>query len=307
MICNQWRRGWLIMISYYPKAGKLIGGISILVILLSSLWLIGIGETNIRYSGDHEGTMPFWNRWIPAIIGILLIHFLPFHHKNHLPLQSSEQRHIKLQGVVLFLSGSLFTISLLITSLEGMAFQWLYMISKIFLLLFIPFILLLFDQGNRRKEHPKTVKPIKSRWYWLTPLTVILIWGYFHFFSVFSTPFDSTEVDPTILISALLIGFLINSVLEELFYRIWLQTRLELLLGTWPAILATSLLWASWHIAVHSSGHWDVDIATVMVNHGVIGLFLGYLWARFRRVWVLIIVHGFMNAHPLQLMEILFR
>lgn len=166
------------------------------------------------------------------------------------------------QTVVLFLSGSLFTICLLIANFEGMVFQLWFMISKIVFLLFIPLMLLLFYQSNLKKERPKPVKSmVSNRWYWLTPLIVIIIWGYFNFFSVFSTPFVSMRIgitDPTILIATLLVGFLINSVLEELFYRVWLQTRLELLLGTWPAILFTSLLWASWHIAIHGSGHWGL-------------------------------------------------
>jgi uncharacterized protein len=40
----------------------------------------------------------------------------------------------------------------------------------------------------------------------------------------------------------LVVGFLINSLFEELFYRVWLQTRLEGLLGTWPAIMLTSIV-----------------------------------------------------------------
>ncbi|MEH7038120.1 CPBP family intramembrane metalloprotease domain-containing protein [Bacillus pseudomycoides] len=299
------------MSSYFPKAGKLIGVISMLVILLSSLWLIWIGETNIRYSADHEGTMPFWNKWIPVIVGILLARFLPFYRKNYNPLQQFEPRRIMVQTVVLFLSGSLFTICLLIANFEGMVFQLWFMISEIVFLLFIPLMLLLFYQSNLKKERPKPVKSmVSNRWYWLTPLIVIIIWGYFNFFSVFSTPFVSMRIgitDPTILIATLLVGFLINSVLEELFYRVWLQTRLELLLGTWPAILFTSLLWASWHIAIHGSGHWGADTATVIMNLGIVGLFLGYLWARYRSVWVIIIVHGLINAHPQHLLEILFN
>ncbi|PFN11410.1 CPBP family intramembrane metalloprotease domain-containing protein, partial [Bacillus thuringiensis] len=184
------------------------------------------------------------------------------------------------------------------------ALQLWFMIFKIILLLFTPLMLLLFY----KKERPKQVKSTGDiRWYQSTPLIVIIIWGYFNFFSIFSTPFVSMKMEPTILISILLVGFLINSVLEEIFYRVWLQTRLELLLGTWPAILLTSLLWASWHIALHGSGHWDIDTATVIVNLGIVGLFLGYLWARYRKVWVIIIVHGLINAHPQQLIEIIFK
>ncbi len=213
-----------------------------------------------------------------------------------------------IQTIVLLLSGSLFTISLLTTNLEGMALQLWFIIFKIILLLFTPLMLILFYKSNRKKERPKSVKSIENnRWYRFTPLIVIIIWGYFNFFSTFSTQFVSARMEPTVLLLILLVGFLINSVLEEIFYRVWLQTRLELLLGTWPAILLTSLLWASWHIALHGSGHWDIDTATVIVNHGIVGLFLGYLWTRYRKVWAIIIVHGLINAHPLQLIEIIFK
>lgn len=140
------------MSSYFPKAGKLIGGIIMLIIFLSSLWLIWTGETNIRYSGDHKGTMPFWNKWIPVIVGILLVRFLPFHHKNYNPFQQSEPRRIMIQAIVLFLSGSLFTISLLTTNFEEMALQLWFMIFKIILLLFTPLMLLLFYKSNPKKS-----------------------------------------------------------------------------------------------------------------------------------------------------------
>ncbi|MFD2749112.1 CPBP family intramembrane glutamic endopeptidase [Virgibacillus siamensis] len=295
------------MNSYFPRTGKLIGVISILVILLSSLWLIWIGETNIRYSGDHKGTMPLWNKWIPIIVGILLIRFLPFQRNKYNPLQHFDPKSIIIQIVVLILCGSLFTIGLLFVNFQGMAFQLWFMISKITLLLFTPLILFLFYRSNPKQQQSKPIKSTVSiKWYW--PFIVIIIWVYLNFFSVFSTPFVSMGItDPAMLIVTLLVGFLINSLLEELFYRVWLQTRLELILGTWPAILLTSLLWASWHIAVHGSGQWNVDMATVITNHGIVGLFLGYLWARYRSVWVIIIVHGLINAHPQQLLEILFN
>lgn len=294
------------MSGYFQKMGKLIGLIGILVTLMSAFWLLWIGEANIRYSGDHEGTVPFWHRWMPVIVGIILVRFLPFHRKDYNLYQQFDQRSIIIQCVVLLLSGSLFTIFLLSVTLEEMTFQLFFVISKLILLFFIPIILFSF---YKRKQYRKPVKAtVSNKWYWLTPLIVIMIWGYLNFCSVFSTPFVSIGItDPTMLIGTLLVGFLINSVIEEFFYRVWLQTRLELILGTWPAILLTSLLWASWHIAIHGSGHVDVDVATVIINQGVIGLFLGYLWARYRSIWVIIIVHGLINANPQHLIEILFN
>ncbi|WP_433004962.1 CPBP family glutamic-type intramembrane protease [Kribbella sp. CA-294648] len=34
----------------------------------------------------------------------------------------------------------------------------------------------------------------------------------------------------------------------------------------------------------------------MLVNQGVLGLFLGYLWSRYRRMWPLITVHGAINS-----------
>jgi uncharacterized protein len=34
----------------------------------------------------------------------------------------------------------------------------------------------------------------------------------------------------------------------------------------------------------------------VLVNHGVQGLFLGYLWSKYRMMWPLLVVHGAINV-----------
>lgn len=104
------------------------------------------------------------------------------------------------------------------------------------------------------------------------------------------------------LVVALLAGFAINAVLEEFFYRKWLQTRWTRVLGgTWPAIILSALVWSSWHIAIQGSGNFAMDLANVVVNQGITGLFLGLLWARYRSLWPLLVTHGLMNANPVRL------
>jgi hypothetical protein len=39
----------------------------------------------------------------------------------------------------------------------------------------------------------------------------------------------------------------------------------------------------------------------LLVNQGVLGLYLGYLWSRYRRMWPLITVHGAVNVLPVLL------
>lgn len=38
----------------------------------------------------------------------------------------------------------------------------------------------------------------------------------------------------------------------------------------------------------------------VLANQGVSGLFLGFLWLRYRVMWPLLVIHGVWNANPLQ-------
>ncbi|WP_232787166.1 CPBP family glutamic-type intramembrane protease [Planococcus sp. MB-3u-03] len=53
-------------------------------------------------------------------------------------------------------------------------------------------------------------------------------------------------------------------------------------LGTWPAICVSALLWAVWHVTIQSAGTIDVTIANSIANHGLMGLFLGLLWSKYR-------------------------
>lgn len=44
-----------------------------------------------------------------------------------------------------------------------------------------------------------------------------------------------------------------------------------------------------------------VDLASTFVNQGVLGLFLGYLWSKYRTMWPIVAVHGAINAVPVLL------
>lgn len=100
------------------------------------------------------------------------------------------------------------------------------------------------------------------------------------------------------LITVLVIVFVINAVIEEVFYRRWLQTHIETWLGPWPAIALSTLLWASWHMGIQGVGRPDLDLAAVVLSHAATGVFLGLLWHRYQRMWPLLAVHGALNAAP---------
>jgi uncharacterized protein len=290
---------------FYRKWGQLIGLISFLIIAVAAGALVGNGWTDIRYTSDHQGTISIWSIWVPAFVGIILIRIIPFHLSVYNPIGYLTKQQLTTQSII-FLSGAiLFPVTLLLVDDKSSTFQLWYIGLKLALLLLLPWLVVRIFQSQSMNdtltERPQTL----TRWMGFSPLLIVGVWIYLSYFSVFSAPHTSSKIaDPMSMIIMLCSSFLINSVLEELFYRVWLQTRLERWLGTWPAILLTSILWAIWHIAIQSTGQWSTDVVTVISNQGIIGIFLGYLWSRYRNVWAIILIHGILNAPPYLLLDL---
>jgi membrane protease YdiL (CAAX protease family) len=83
---------------------------------------------------------------------------------------------------------------------------------------------------------------------------------------------------------------------EELFYRRWLQTRVEALLGPWAGIILTSVAFALMHLGSHGTGEPLIDIPRLLVTHGSFGLFMGVLWWRYRNLTLIIAAHILYNG-----------
>ncbi|WP_366348799.1 CPBP family intramembrane glutamic endopeptidase [Paenibacillus amylolyticus] len=291
-----------------PAWGKATGILCMIIIFAAVLWLMWTGNLNIRYTADREEVIPIWHSMLPAFLGIFLIRMIPYKSQYPSSFQQMEKQHVVVQSIVLLLSGILFAVSLITIDQQGLHFQLYYLAFKLTTLLFIPLILLLIYRKMTAGQQDSISVNSRSRRHVIAPLIVIVVWGYLKFYSPIAQPEGAiVGTDTTELLLLVLIGFMINSVLEEVFYRVWLQTRLEALLGRWPAILLVSILWSIWHIAIQGNGQWDIDVATVIANHGVTGLFLGYMWARYRKIWVIILIHGLMNASPHFLLQILFH
>ena len=95
---------------------------------------------------------------------------------------------------------------------------------------------------------------------------------------------------------------------EELFYRVLLQTRLEHSLGRWNGIALTSLLFAVMHFPTRlvswlgTTGTPALDavlaLAAVLTLQGSGGLMLGYLWSRYRNIWMNMLFHTALDLVP---------
>ena len=103
-------------------------------------------------------------------------------------------------------------------------------------------------------------------------------------------------MDPTFLIIAATATALTASVGEELFFRRWLQTRLEAGLGVWAGIGVTSVLFGLMHLGSHGTGQIWLDVAQVIAVQGTFGWFVGVMWWRYRNLTMVILVHLLSNG-----------
>lgn len=262
-----------------------------LVIYLAAAIAVVVGAAGqIRFTADSSATIPMWHPWLPAAVGIALA-LVALPGRTAFVMPTTRDR---VDAVVLTLLAITFAALLVLSGPTEPNYTGL----KVALLVICP--LLLFAVGRRRGPASGFVdEPPGHRW---RPLIPVLGWAATHLVLSAHGPSQRIDVDWVTLVIGLALGFLINAVVEEFFYRRWLQTRWTRVLGgTWPAIIVSSLLWASWHIAIQGGGDLGMDLANTIVNQGVTGLFLGLLWARGQAMWPLLATHGLMNANPVVL------
>jgi membrane protease YdiL (CAAX protease family) len=274
-------------------AGLAVLVVGLLLIAGSALWFVLTGNTGVRYSADTDDTIPMWFRWIPVLAGLALVRLMPLPTAATTP----TQRRPRLEAGVLLASAVLFAATLRLAGGGEPA----HTLLKVLLLLCVPAAMFWSLRRRGTAWRPAGGQPdMWRRWGPAIPVAAWIVLSYASPWAMPSSDF-ATTVDLVTLVLVLVVGFLVNSLLEEVFYRRWLQSRWEAIIGRWPAIVLASLLWAAWHVAIQGSGDLPVDLASTFVNQGVVGLFLGYLWSKYRMMWPIVVVHGAINAAPVLL------
>ncbi|MDG4765674.1 CPBP family intramembrane metalloprotease [Solwaraspora sp. WMMD406] len=258
-------------------------------------WLLLTGRTEIRISADAEaGAVPLSAVVIPLLVGVLLTRLVPARLPT-LPLVADDARTALVRQTLALLAIAV-AFPLLAFGL-GPASVW-YGPVKVALLIGGTWWVLrsLAAPSPGAVEHRRA---IPAGWYWLGPLPAMVAWGYLSYYSPLRGPDDLSgyrDYDPVFLAGAMVLTFLTAGVVEEVFYRAVLQTRLEALLGRWPAIVVTAVAFAAMHTHRIGDGPLAEVVAVVLVFNGGFGLFVGYLWARYRNIWALIVTHGAVNS-----------
>lgn len=265
-----------------------------LLFLAAPAYLLLSGNDEVTTSSDPGApSMSLWAVLVPLVAGLVLALLMPPHG---LGLEAPVERPSRETWVMLGAAVAFPVIAGVIV-LAGVPNGGWYALLKLVVLLAVPLTALLL---MRKSGPPKQKWHGAGRWLW--PLPAVVVWAYLEYFSPLRgpalDPADYPDLVETAIIATL--TFLTASVLEEVFYRRWLQTRLESRLGSVAGVLLASLLFAAMHVPTHHP-HADplANVAGVITFQGVFGLFMGVLWTRYRNIWIVIAVHAVTNSAPL--------
>lgn len=264
---------------------------TMLLILISLIYMLVVHNGMVQVSADFEDETAIWQVWIIALFPLLMT-LRPWDKEKIQPLYKEVPKStwtLVTLAVVLIL--------LMIVTPKSYVFDLFY-IYKLILLFAIPIIII-------KRDSVREIMTIKTVRRWKEPLLVVVVWLVFYILSPLSEA-ATYEIDFLTLLIGALISLILNAVVEELFYRKWLQSRLEAALGIWPAICVSAVLWALWHTGIQGSGGLIDSTAHALVLHGMMGLFSGYFWAKYRNIWLLIFIHGMMNF-PMNLITMWFE
>ena len=270
-------------------SGRVSRGIVIaaaLVWLASLILLVSVSPSGTSISSDPGAdSVPYWVPLLPITVGIGLVLVLPRRSPNR-PVLLGARRPFVVTTVSLVALAVTFPVAVASVPLEGE----LYILGKLVLFMAIPAVVLIIFRRSveiRWNRDP-------SRWW--APAIVIVAWTLLSQVAPWNPTFDPGGADPLFIIVAATATAITAGVGEELFYRRWLQSRFEAVLGAGPGIVLAALAFALMHLGSHGTGQPLLDVARVVVIQGSFGLFLGIMWWRYRNLAAIIVLHIIANG-----------
>lgn len=234
-------------------------------------------------SDPGSPVIPLWVVLLPPAVGIVLSLLLPL-RVPRLPVIAVDRRRL------LATTTALIAIALAFPVVATYASSEVYALAKVLLFLLVPGVVVLWGRDAVRIEAPR------AAWRWWAPLIVVAVWTVLSQVAPWNPSADFGDVDPVLLIVVATSTAITAGVFEELFYRRWLQSRLEAVFGPWPGIALASLLFGLMHVGTHGSGSAMLDAAQVIIAQGSFGLFMGVLWWRYRNLLMNIAAHIIVNG-----------
>lgn len=263
------------------------------------------GHHMVRFSSDTAAQpYPLWMPLASSLVVLLLTRWVPPKLATIDPLAGIERPRLRRETWVLAGAALAFPALVVAAMAARLSRDAVYSPVKVLMLLVIPLLACRTYRAGGAKAR-WTIPLDRTRV--LAPIVPVVAWIVLARLGPLAPPPASVASlpDPVTVAVVSLITLLTAGVLEEVFYRGFLQTRLESLVGRWPAIATSSTLFAAMHIASHV--HVDtltVDLATIVAVQGTFGVMQGYLWSRYRNIWAPIAIHVAVNLIYLDMLAI---
>jgi membrane protease YdiL (CAAX protease family) len=280
-----------------PSARHRRRGSSLGVVALVAVFVGAIAWTWWRTGGDvvpsrDEGApaVPLLGTVAAAVITLGVARLLPPRLPTPVP-RSADPSGVVTEVAFLLLCAAAFALTALVPGPPEDYVLW-----KVVLLVLVPAGYLAWRR-RRRGPSVEILRPQHRLPVWLWALLPAALYVVLTQFGPLAPAAPTGWPDPVTLVVAATVTALTAGVGEELFYRYWMQSRLEALAGRWIGILVTSLVFGLVHLGSHGAGLGvDLGVTTVIASQGVFGVVVGYLWSRYRRFWVCVLLHVAVNG-----------
>jgi membrane protease YdiL (CAAX protease family) len=251
--------------------------------------LLVLAPQGLRASADAGApTVPYAHVLLPALVAVALVRLLPPRAPVLSPVVR-DARRVLLGTAGLLACTVVFPVAVALT---GVGDRPEYHLVKLALVVAVPALVVAVTRGGLERAWPR------GAWRWWAPAVVVLGWTALAQAApwVAHPRYDDVPVD--LLVTAAVATAVTAGVGEELLYRVWLQTRLEALLGRWGGIAVATLAFALLHVGTRQGQGPVVEVGAALVVQGLgFGLVAGYLWSRYRNPWLLVALHVLANGY----------
>jgi uncharacterized protein len=184
---------------------------------------------------------------------------------------------------------------------------WYSIVFKIFLLLILPSLIYFVKWGYRIEDLLLGIKPTTLN---ILASILFLSIGFFlnasHLKGI-QENMNNFEDKWIRLAVGTIMPLFMAALPEELFFRGYLQTRLEKKWNRFMAILMSTTLFTAWHLPSRyllshgvegQAGNWSQVIISTGIPVFIIGVFFAVHWSRYRNIVLLILTHWAIDILP---------
>ncbi|ADG76116.1 Abortive infection protein [Cellulomonas flavigena DSM 20109] len=272
-----------------PRAGRAAAVGGAVTAAASLTVLLVLAPDGLARSADPGSPLvPSWHLLLPTAVALALVGVLP--PRADLPAPRVADRRRVLAAVAVMLGAA--AVFPLVVASTGVGARAEYHLVKVAVLVLVPGVAVLATRGSLTADRPRVA------WRWWAPAVVVLVWTLLAQAAPWLQHGDYSAYPADLLLAAGVATALTAGVGEELLYRVWLQTRLEALLGRWGGIAVATLAFAALHVGSRHGQGLLVEVAGAVVLQGLgFGLVAAFLWSRYRNAWLTVALHVLANGY----------